>query len=420
MLNTSVSALKNINVMTVILNAIMLFSDWLQERHNSTAFEDLPPETLNTLLRQFYAEVQTKDGKKYSRSAYVNIRNGINRHLNSPPFLRKINIIQDRDYAPANQVFTAVLKELRRQGLDTTKHKAVIEHNDIEKMYKSGTLSNTNPRALQRKVFFELSLHFARRGREGLRSLTKDTFVIKVDATGNKYITQSYNEKEKNHQGISNRETEKNASMYAQPKDPERCPVKSYELYLSKLNPKCEALFQKPKKNFKLSHIWYDNVPLGHNTLGDMMKCISIDAQLSQTYTNHCIRATTSTALHQAGITTERITAVTGHKNNDSLKHYISGPSQQQKHETSNILHSYGKQSEDSHTESAVNQSATSDITTIATIESNPNVPKTPYDCNTINLPPVSGIGSLFAGASIGTGANISINFNAGNYSGGN
>ena len=34
----------------------------------------------------------------------------------------------------------------------------------------------------------------------------------------------------------------------------------------------------------------------------------------------------------------------------------------------------------------------------------------------TLNFPPMSGIGSLFSGANIASGANITINFNAGNY----
>ena len=84
------------------------------------------------------------------------------------------------------------------------------------------------------------------------------SFQVKVNARGNEYITQSYNEKEKNHQGLSNREKEKNASMYVQPQDPERCPVLSYKKLISKLNPNCPALFQRPKSNYHDSDIWYE------------------------------------------------------------------------------------------------------------------------------------------------------------------
>ena len=40
------------------------------------------------------------------------------------------------------------------------------------------------PLALQRKVFFDLSFHFAGTGREGLRALKKTSFEMKRDGTG--------------------------------------------------------------------------------------------------------------------------------------------------------------------------------------------------------------------------------------------
>ena len=193
-----------------------------------TNFEELPTAELNNILRQFYAEVQPKNGGQYSRSAYVNIRNGVNRHLISPPFSRSINIMLDRDFLPANQVFTGLLKQLRRDGLDRTKHKSIIQREDIEKMYTTGVIGTSNPVALQRKIFFDLSFHFARRGREGLRSLKKTSFEIREDASGKRYLAPTFNEKEKNHSGVSNREIEKCASMYEQPADPEKCPLRSF------------------------------------------------------------------------------------------------------------------------------------------------------------------------------------------------
>ena len=89
--------------------------------------------------------------------------------------------------------------------MDKTKHKEIIEKQDIEKMFATDTLGTHNPLALQRKVFFDISFHFARRGREGLRALKKSSFEIKTDASGKKFITQTFNEKEKNHQGLSNK-----------------------------------------------------------------------------------------------------------------------------------------------------------------------------------------------------------------------
>ncbi len=54
-----------------------------------------------------------------------------------------------------------------------------------------------------------MGLHFARRGREGLRKLKKTDFDVKNDANGREYDTIKHNEYEKNHTGLDSKETEK-------------------------------------------------------------------------------------------------------------------------------------------------------------------------------------------------------------------
>ena len=69
--------------------------------------------------------------------------------------------------------------------------------------------------------------------------------------------------------------------------------MKSFEKYLSKLNPLNAWLWQRPKKNVCPDDmVWYEIHALGHNTLGDMMATISRDAKLSRIYTNHCLKVT--------------------------------------------------------------------------------------------------------------------------------
>ena len=66
-------------------------------------------------------------------------------------------------------------------------------------MYSSGVLGNDNPISLQNKVFFELCLHFGRRGKEGLHALKKNSFEYVVgdcDPTI-QYATLNFNEKTK-------------------------------------------------------------------------------------------------------------------------------------------------------------------------------------------------------------------------------
>ena len=54
------------------------------------------------------------------------------------------------------------------------------------------------------------------------------------------------------------------------------------------------------------------------------MTRISEAVELSRTYTNHCIRATSITAMNAAGIEGTNIISITGHKSVDSLKPYLN------------------------------------------------------------------------------------------------
>lgn len=97
------------------------------------------------------------------------------------------------------------------------------------------------------------------------------------------------------------------------------------QLYISKLNPNCSAFDQYPKRKWSADYqIWYENRPLGINKLGDMMKDISAEAELSQKYTNHCVRATAITLWSNAGLANRHILAIPGHRNEQSLKSWAT------------------------------------------------------------------------------------------------
>lgn len=101
------------------------------------------------------------------------------------------------------------------------------------------------------------------------------------------------------------------------------CPVMIFELYLSKLNPNREDLWQRPKKVIhNVFGEWLDNVPLGKDPLYAAMKNLSINAELSKTYTNHCIRSTAMETLDEGGFEGRHIIAQSGHKSESSIKMY--------------------------------------------------------------------------------------------------
>ena len=170
--------------------------------------------------------------------------------------------------------------------------------------------------------------------------MRNDSIVIKVDASGKSYATMAYNELSKNHQNVltDKAHDEKQSMMMEQP---QRCPVQSLRLYMSKLNDRCDAFWQRPNEKYE-GRNWYANRPVGVNKLADMMKVISQEAHLSCTYTNHCLRATSCTVLSDGGIHARHICKLTGHRNESSVAVYARTTPIEKRWEMSNFLHSYG------------------------------------------------------------------------------
>ena len=100
-----------------------------------------------------------------------------------------------------------------------------------------------------------------------------------------------------------------------------------------------QALFQTPNHHFKKAESrWFRNEPLGKNTIAKLTENISSKAELSERYTNHSIRASTITALYQRGVDAKQICAITKHKVERSLSHYISQTTSEQKRQCSRLL----------------------------------------------------------------------------------
>ena len=97
------------------------------------------------------------------------------------------------------------------------------------------------------------------------------------------------------------------------------CPVAMYQLYKSKLNPKINNLWQRPKKgnvNFT-DECWFDAVKLGHNPLETFMNL------QSKEYTNHSIRVTCISKLDMCGFEARHITAISSHKSESTICEWL-------------------------------------------------------------------------------------------------
>ncbi|CAH3113045.1 unnamed protein product [Porites lobata] len=182
---------------------ISVLKDWLSKKYPSEVLESLSPEVLSERLKKFYQELRKSPTEHYSASAHLSIRAAIDRHLNTLPEFSGISIVRDPLFKIANKSLSAKLKQLKAQGFAKVQHHPSISPEDIQKCYETKVFSDETPISLLRVNWFNISLHFCRRGRENLRSLTPDSFVIKKDANGGEYVEMSISEKRKTTKAVS-------------------------------------------------------------------------------------------------------------------------------------------------------------------------------------------------------------------------
>ena len=290
-------------------------------------------------MRRFYADVKGAKGKALTPSALTGIRAALHRHFISPPLCRNFNIVQDREFITSNQMFTAKCKLYYKAGNKKPKHYPPIQGGDMDKLKEYFKKYDTDQTILLHFIWFSFCFYFGRRGREGWRNFTTTSFAIDRDDRDRQYIYIVHTETTKNHQG-GNKQCDQDYSDQRVYETPGQLNViEAYNLYLSKLNPKCKAFFQTPRTgNFDRSQHWYKNEPIGKNTLGRIMPSISKAAHLSQVYTCHSVRASCITILGKAGIVPSNICKITKHKNEASLKRYFTELSTDQKQECTAIL----------------------------------------------------------------------------------
>jgi site-specific recombinase XerD len=105
------------------------------------------------------------------------------------------------------------------------------------------------------------------------------------------------------------------------------CPVRAFIKYFSRLNPERTDFWQRPRPAGKVEdsdEVWYENSPVGKNSLGNLIAKISEKCDLSKRSTNHCIRSTCITILDEGGIETRHIIGLSGHKSENSVKSYCT------------------------------------------------------------------------------------------------
>jgi hypothetical protein len=289
---------------------------------------EMNSEKWDQILCLFYASLKKFDGTTFNSSSLKSIRYSISRLLH-----QKLNndILKDASFVKSNEVFSALMKKLKNEGKGSSKHFNVVEKEDLQKIQE---LNASSPVELQWKVWVSIMLHFLNRGMENMHNLMKNDLIINEDANGKKCL-RLRDFLTKNHQGTNNKPSTE-AVMYSTLDD--NCPVALIEHYMTKLNPKNEYFWQKPKLNVNCeASVWYHNQKIGVNKISKFMTDISLHLKMSRKYTNHCLRATGITTLGKNFQDTE-ISSFSGHKSLNALSIY-KRTSNEIKESMSGMLH---------------------------------------------------------------------------------
>ena len=105
------------------------------------------------------------------------------------------------------------------------------------------------------------------------------------------------------------------------------CPLKTWKLYISKLNTDVPQLWQKAKQGFLhyTDPVWYEPRVVGKDMLERYMKLsLAKSVKLDGDYTNHSIRSTVISTLDTEGFEARHICALSSHKNEATICEYLT------------------------------------------------------------------------------------------------
>ena len=154
-----------------------------------------------------------------------------------------------------------------------------------------------------------------------MESMKKDTFKVEFNQKTETWrVIKAVDELSKNHKEIGPRIS---GVMPQNPTD-RMCPVRSFTKYYDHLNPQNDYLWQIPLRKINPAdpNVWYGLGHIGKNPLAKFMSQVSLNCNLSQIYTNHCIRVTGASILTRFNFAASEIMSVTGLKSIQSLAIY--------------------------------------------------------------------------------------------------
>ena len=155
------------------------------KRFCSTINETREPETmtakeLDKILSRFFKDVRKENGEEYEPSSLTTFQRSFQRYFSEKrlPF----NIFEDEEFSRCRQVLAAKRKSLVQSGFGNKSNATrELTEEEQEKLFETGQFGDHDPLALQRTLWWLLSLHFGFRARDESRKLCWGDVLLEND-----------------------------------------------------------------------------------------------------------------------------------------------------------------------------------------------------------------------------------------------
>ena len=254
--------------------------------------------------------------------------------------LHKGDVEKDTVFQGLRDVKRAKLKLLKSTGKGNRPHQALaITEEEEQTLYATGQFGLNSPEALQRTLWWHMTMLFGHRGRDESRQLKWGDVQLKTDTTGDEYLEFNERLTKTRDGGAVSGSRAFNPKAFANTGDPQRCPVQAYKLFgahrPAKMHQDDSPFFLAVNHCWSPDEAtesqWYKNAPMGKNKISEMLKTACESAGISGKRTNHSARKTCVKRALDSGCPREYVAQLTGHKSVSSLENYVVADMKTQK-----------------------------------------------------------------------------------------
>ena len=248
-----------------VLWGVGKLKNFLRTTNTPCSFERISAEELADVLSRFYAQEIPKKPTVLAPINFRIYRGNIQKFISSAPYNRDINIKTDLAFKRANEIFEArYLYLCKRYAKPRPPSIEPEDHMKLETYFSSW---RSRPRVLVNACWYYLTCAFGRRTREEYVYMTRNTFQLCKDGDGVECVTMPDDRK---HPIIRQ-------YMFG-------AGVEIFKLYVKKLNPGEECLWQVPAREGRSpKNPWYCEAQKPEK-IDNVMTRISIAARLSKVY----------------------------------------------------------------------------------------------------------------------------------------